>query len=99
MTGISNNKSVIRLSGEEIQILDFVKQMGKITSRDIADIIKGSERTIQRRIKALMGSNYWQKKAGEKTAIISLNRKKNNSIIDFDTHPRTRKIVVSITKE
>lgn len=54
IVSIGNNKSVIRLSGEEIRILDFARQMGKITSRDIADIVKGSERTIQRKIKALI---------------------------------------------
>jgi len=68
IVSISSNKSVIRLSGEEIQILDFVKQMGKITSRDIADIIKGSERTIQRRIKALMRKQLLAKKGRGKNS-------------------------------
>lgn len=59
---ISSNKGIIRLSYEEIQILDFAKQFGQITSRDIADIIKGSERTIQRRLKALMAKKLLAKK-------------------------------------
>lgn len=59
---VSNNKTVIRLSNEEIQILDFAKQFGQITAHDMEDIIKGSERTIQRRLKALIGKKLLVKK-------------------------------------
>ena len=69
-----NKKQLIRLSNEEIQILDFAKQFGQITSGDIADIIKGSERTIQRRLKTLISKKLLVKKGKGKNIYYQLFR-------------------------
>ena len=76
VVSMSSNKKVIRLSNEEVQILDFAKQFGQITSSDIADIIKGSERTIQRRLKILIGKKLLIKKGQGKNIYYIL--KQNN---------------------
>lgn len=62
LVSVSNNKNVIRLSNEEIQILDFTKQFGQITARDVRDIIQVLERTAQRRLKILVNKGLLIKK-------------------------------------
>lgn len=72
IVGVSSSKKLIRLSNEEIQILDFTKQFGQITSGEIKDIIKGSERTIQRRLKNLISKKLLVKKGQGKNIYYEL---------------------------
>ena len=74
IVSVSGNQEVIRLSNEEIQILDFTKQFGQITSKDIADIIKSSERTIQRKLKALIKKKLLVKKGQGKNISYTLKK-------------------------
>jgi Fic family protein len=64
---VSRNKNIIRLSSEEIDILDFLKQFGRITIGDVTDIIRSSERTAQRRLKSLINKKLLVRKGQGKT--------------------------------
>lgn len=50
----SKSAKTIRLSRQEIKILDFVNQMGRITLKDALDILEIPKRTAQRRLAGLV---------------------------------------------
>lgn len=50
----SKSAKTIRLSRQEIKILDFVNQMGQITLKDALDILEVPKRTAQRRLAGLV---------------------------------------------
>lgn len=50
----SKSAKTIRLSRQEIKVLDFVKQMGQITLKDALDILEVPRRTTQRRLAGLV---------------------------------------------
>ena len=54
VVSVSDDIEVMRLSNEEIQLLDFVKQFGQISISDVLPILQLSERTAQRRLKTLV---------------------------------------------
>lgn len=61
----------LKLSDEEIQILDFIKQFGQINLRDTLDILKIPERTGQRRLMILVGKKIIMKIGkGKKTKYV-----------------------------
>ena len=51
------NKKLIRLSQEELQILDYVYQFKSITITEALDILPTTKRTIQRRLISLVEKN------------------------------------------
>src|SRR4030042_7088254 len=51
---ISKTGETVRLSQDELIMIDFVKQMGKIKLKDVLDILRISKRTAQRRLKELV---------------------------------------------
>lgn len=57
-------ENIIRLSNDELTIIDFAKQMGKIDIQDMLDILHLPQRTIQRRLKRLVDEKLL-KKCGE----------------------------------
>lgn len=77
IVSISGSKEVIRLSNEEMQILDFTKQLERITVKDVLDIIRVSERTGQRRLKLLVNKGLLIKKGKGKNIYYVLKNKQN----------------------
>lgn len=63
---LSTNQSEMRLNPDEIQILDYIQQFGQINLRDVLDMRKISERTAQRRLKALLDRGLITKKGDGK---------------------------------
>ncbi|MFH0942615.1 MAG: Fic family protein [Candidatus Beckwithbacteria bacterium] len=55
------DKETIRLSSDDLIMVDFVKQMGKADLQDMLSIINGSERTVQRRLKELVDKKIFKK--------------------------------------
>lgn len=51
---LSEGKRVVRLSSDELLIVDFTKQMGKIDLQDLLGELEIPERTAQRRLKNLV---------------------------------------------
>jgi len=51
---VSSRSKVLKLSDEEIQILDFIKQFGQINLKETLEILRVPERTGQRRLKTLV---------------------------------------------
>lgn len=52
---------IVRLSNDDLIMVDFVKQMGKADLQDIVSILNGSERTVQRRLKGLVDKKIFKK--------------------------------------
>jgi len=75
IVSVSNNVEVIRLSNEEIQLLDFVKQFDQINISDVLEIIQLSERTAQRRLKALIGKGLLVKHGQGKNIFYKLKKR------------------------
>ena len=57
ITLTSKNGKTFRLSRQEIQVLDFAHQMGKVTLTDVLDILEIPKRTAQRRLASLVEKN------------------------------------------
>lgn len=53
---LRSNQTEIRLSQEEIQILDYLQQFGQAKIQDLMDILEVPERTAQRRLRGLIDS-------------------------------------------
>jgi Fic family protein len=53
----------LRLTADQMELLDFCQQLGKISLSDVVDILKVSKRTAQRRLEALVKIKLLQKKA------------------------------------
>ncbi len=51
---VSSRGKMLKLSDEEIRILDFIKQFGQINLKETLDILRVPERTGQRRLKTLV---------------------------------------------
>lgn len=51
---VSKKSEQIYLDRDEIQIMDFLTTMGRITSEDVVDILKVSKRTAQLKLKRLL---------------------------------------------
>ncbi len=58
---LGDGRSVVRLSDDELLIVDFVKQVGEIGLRDVLDILSIPERTAQRRLKGLVDKRILKK--------------------------------------
>jgi len=52
----------VYLDRDEIKIMDFVNTMGRVTSEDIAEILKVTKRAAQFKIKTLLDKKLIQKK-------------------------------------
>ena len=52
-----NNGKTFRLSRQEIKVLDFAHQMGKVSLTDVLDILEIPKRTAQRRLAGLVEKN------------------------------------------
>lgn len=76
IVSVSNNIEIIRLSNEEIQLLDFVKQFGQISTSDVLEILQLSERTAQRRLKTLIGKGLLVKHGQGKNIFYKLKKDK-----------------------
>lgn len=55
------DQEIIRLSNDDLIMVDFVKQMGRADLQDIISILNGSERTVQRRLKGLVDKKIFKK--------------------------------------
>ncbi|MDO8498242.1 MAG: Fic family protein [bacterium] len=51
---VSKNSEQIYLDRDEIQIMDFLTTVGRITSEDVVDVLKVSKRTAQLKLKKLL---------------------------------------------
>jgi len=51
---LTGGRPVVRLSRDELQIVDFAQQMGRIDLRDVVSILDLPERTAQRRLRGLV---------------------------------------------
>jgi len=58
---LSDRKTVVRLSREELLMVDFVKQMGKIDLKDVLGFSDLTERTAQRRLKGLVDKKVFKR--------------------------------------
>lgn len=67
-----NVKNIIRLSGDELTIIDFAKQMGRIDVQDMLDILNLPKRTIQRRLKILVDKKLLKKRGKGKGVFYQL---------------------------
>jgi len=56
-----DRKQVMRLSSDELLIVDFAKQMNKVDLQDVLEILDIPERTIQRRLKGLVDKKILKK--------------------------------------
>lgn len=62
MMSLKEGETPVELSKEEIVLLSFVKQFGQISLAEARDIVLGTERTAQRRLKKLMDNGFLIKK-------------------------------------
>ncbi len=62
-------QKVIRLSREEITMLDYVKQMGSISLEETLDILNIPRRTAQRRLKNLVDKSLLKVQGSGKTTV------------------------------
>ena len=69
---LSDSRQVIRLSKDELLIIDFAKQMGKIDLRDVLEILGLPERTVQRRLKGLVDNKILRRLGKGKKAYYQL---------------------------
>lgn len=65
---MSDSKLVVRLSKDELLVLDYANQMGKIDLQDVLEILGIPERTAQRRLKNLVDKKI-MKKCGKGRAV------------------------------
>ncbi|MBI5414200.1 Fic family protein [Candidatus Peregrinibacteria bacterium] len=65
-------KERVILSKKEIQILDFLNEMGNITSSDVQDILTVTKRTAQRFLKKLIEKKLVAKRGSKKNAMYVL---------------------------
>jgi len=54
VVSISDERDIVRLSNDEIKILDFAKQFGQININDALEVLQTSARTTQRRFRGLI---------------------------------------------
>lgn len=57
-----DDHELVRLSQQELRILDFARQVGKVTLQDATDILEVPLRTVQRRLKTLVDKGLLAKK-------------------------------------
>ncbi len=69
-----NVKNIIRLTSDELTIIDFAKQMGKIDLQDVLDILRLPQRTVQRRLKTLVDKKLLKKCGRGKGVFYQLNK-------------------------
>jgi len=55
------DREIVRLSNDDLMMVDFVKQMGRADLQDILSLLNGSERTVQRRLKGLVDKKIFKK--------------------------------------
>lgn len=67
-----NVKNIIRLTSDELTIIDFAKQMGRIDVQDMLDILNLPQRTIQRRLKTLVDKKLLKKRGKGKSVFYQL---------------------------
>lgn len=51
---VRHSHEVIRLSGDELQILDYIQQFGQVSLKEVLDIVQVPQRTAQRRLQKLV---------------------------------------------
>ena len=64
ITAVSLSKGsgqVVRLSNDELLIVDFVKQMNRVGLQDVLEILDVPERTVQRRLRGLVDKKILRK--------------------------------------
>lgn len=54
---IKNKQKPLRLSQDELQILDFIYEFGSINVSEAIEIVSTPRRTVQRRLTGLVGNN------------------------------------------
>ena len=68
----SHIEGVIRLSKQELTMLDYVKRMGSLSLEETLDILSVPRRTAQRRLKELVDKRLLQTKGSGKTTVYIL---------------------------
>lgn len=53
-----DERQLVRLSQQELKILDFARQVGKVALQDVIDIAEVPPRTAQRRLKTLVDKGF-----------------------------------------
>ncbi|MFC1627283.1 Fic family protein, partial [Patescibacteria group bacterium] len=75
ITAVSLSKGsgqIVRLSNDELLIIDFAKQMGKVDLQDVLGVLDLPERTVQRRLKNLVDKNILKKQGKGKSSYYQL---------------------------
>lgn len=67
----------LRLTADQMEILDFCQQLGKITLSDTIDILGTSKRTSQRRLEELVKIKLLQKKSAGPATFYSIRKNKS----------------------
>ncbi|MBU0578943.1 Fic family protein [Patescibacteria group bacterium] len=62
----------VKLSKEEISILSFVKHFGQISLAEARDMVKGTDRTVQRRLKKLVVDGFLEQQDQARRAYYKL---------------------------